>query len=148
MKHIILLLALLLFGTPIYAQNVPSFQLCHTTNGNNCVPEIGASNSVPVSVSSNTTTQLVALVAGKHIYVTSFDLVTTAANTVGFVYGTGSSCGTGTTALTGIYGMSTFTALSKGNGVGAILFVPVGNALCIVTTTSAQTSGSVSYAQY
>lgn len=122
--------------------------LCYTTNGNNCVPAVAASNSAAIAVSSGTTTQLVALASGKGIYVTSFDLVSTAAQTAKFVYGTGTNCGTGTTDLTGAYGMTTFTVISKGDGLGAILFVPGGNALCITTTTTGALNGSISYAQF
>lgn len=148
MKRLFLAVAALIFAaTASYAQPAPT-SLCFTTNGANCVPGIQASNSAPITAVTATTTQIVALIAGKKIYVTSFDLVSTAANTVQFVYGTGTNCGTGTTALTGVYGMSTFTVITKGDGVGTILFVPAGNAFCVVTGQAVQLSGSVSFAQF
>lgn len=145
MKRLFIILALL-FSTPAFAQSTQ--QLCYTTSGTNCVPSIAAAASAKVSVSTNTTTEIVALASGKKIYVTSFELVATAANTAKWVYGTGSACGTGQADLTGAYGMTTFTVISKGDGLGAILFVPASNALCIITTASQQLSGSVSYVQY
>lgn len=147
MKKLLLVVAALFFAaTNSYAQGPSS--LCFTTDGRNCVPAVAASNSVPVAITTATTTQLVALSATKKIYVTSFDLVSTAANTFQFVYGTGTNCGTGTTSLTGAYGMSTFTVITKGNGFSSILFVPIGNALCAVTTTTGAINGSVAYAQF
>lgn len=143
-----LLLALIasLFVSSASAQGLTSH--CYTTNGLNCVPAVAAAYSAKISIASGTTTEIVPLLTGKQIYVTSFDLVTTAANTFKFVYGTGTACATGTTDLTGAYGLTTFSVVTKGNGMGAVLFVPAGNALCAVTSTSAQTSGSVSYSQF
>ena len=73
-----------------------------------------------------------------------------AAGTTNFtlVYGTGSNCGTGTTALTGAYPLIPQTGISKGSGVGAILVVPAGNALCGTNSQAIQVSGSVSYQQF
>lgn len=132
----------------VNAQSTVLGSICYTSNGRNCEPSIQSASSAKVSVATSTTIEIIALATGKAIYVTSFDLVTTAANTSKWVYGTGTACATGQTDLTGAYGQSTFTVISKGNGLGTILFVPKSNALCLTTTTSAQTSGSVSYTQF
>lgn len=144
-KLLILWLALIL-TVPANAQSTQ--QLCYTSNGSNCIQSVAASKSVPINTNTATTTELVALSGTKSIFVTSFELVATAANTAKFVYGTGTACGTGQQNLTGAYGLTTFSILSKGNGLGAILFVPSGNALCIITTAAQQLSGSLSYSQF
>lgn len=146
MKRALILLALLLLATPVFAQQIN--RPCHTSNGANCILEYGASNSVAISVAAATTTQLVALVTAKQIYITSFDFMASGVNNVKLVYGTGASCGTGTTDLTGAYPLIAQAGISKGIGLGAILFVPSGNALCINTSGAGQLSGSVSYVQY
>lgn len=148
MKRLLALVlwVLLLLPTIVLAQSTQ--QLCYTTDGNNCQSAFAASNSAKVSIASAATTEIVALSTTKYIFVTSFDLVSTAAQTAKFVYGSGTACATGATDLTGAYGMSTFTVITKGTGMGSILFVPYGKALCITTTTTGQLSGSVSYVQF
>ena len=107
-----------------------------------------ATASAPINISTATTTQIVPLSVGIPIYVVSWDVVVSAADNITFEYGTGTACGTGTTALTGAYNFAANGGLSAGSGSGVILFVPPGNALCIVTSAGAQASGRVSYAQF
>jgi hypothetical protein len=121
---------------------------CFTTNGNNCVPAVQASASVPINVSTATTTQLVAISGTATIFVTAFDLVGGGTGNATLVYGTGSNCATGTTSLTGPYPLVAQTVITKGSGHGPVLVVPSGNALCITTSAAVQLSGSVSYAQF
>lgn len=109
---------------------------------------VQTSASVPINVATATTTQLVALAAGKAIYVTAWDVVAGGADTVTLEYGSGSSCGTGTTALTGGYPLLTGGGIAKGTGLGPLFIIPAGKALCIVTSAAVQASGSVSYAQF
>jgi hypothetical protein len=99
--------------------------------------------SVPIAVSTAGTVQLVAAVSGKAIYVTDWDVVAGGTGTFQLEYGTGTNCATGTTALTGTYPAA---AQFGRAGVGH-LFIPVGNALCIVTTGAAASQGFVAYAQ-
>ena len=111
-----------------------------------------ASKSAPINTSTAVTTQLVPAVNGQGIYVTSFNFVMAASQTVQFEYGSGATCGTGTTILTGAYAAGALAelAISSGSGVGLILAVPAaatGNALCMVTSAATQVSGSVSYTQ-
>ena len=148
MKKILLVLAALLLAPSfLYAQS--SQQLCYTTNGNNCVPAIQASNSKSIAISSATTTELIPLVSGKAIYVTSFNVDAPGTETIQFAYGTGTTCGTGTTGLTGVYSLTVATnVVTVGNGLGIVLYVPAGNALCAVTTGASSIAGSVSYAQF
>jgi hypothetical protein len=90
----------------------------------------------------------VALVAGQSIYVTEFNVVAGGTGNITFEYGTGSNCGTGTTALTGAYNLTAQNGLAPGGGTSTILKVPAGNALCALTSANVQMSGSVAYQQF
>jgi hypothetical protein len=109
---------------------------------------IQAGASVPINISTATTTQLVALAAGKAIYITAWDVIAGGAGNITLEYGAGSNCGTGTTAMTGAYNLAAQFGIAKGNGLGPVLVVPAGNALCAVTSAGVQMSGSVSYTQF
>lgn len=117
--------------------------------------QVSCTSNVAISVNSATTTQLVALDANKSIFVCAFhvnSIGAATAPTAKFVYGSGASCGTGTTNLTGVMSGSATAGVPydifQGNGLGSILAVPKGKALCITTTTTQQQSGFVSYAQF
>ena len=142
------LLAVWLLTSPATAQQtimLPSLSsdggaLSHVTNlPTSFIPTA----SVPIAVSVAGTMQLVAGVSGQAIYVTDWDVVAGGTGTFYLEYGTGSSCGTGTMALTGKYPAA---AQFGRAGVGH-LFVPAGNALCIVTTGAAASQGFVAYVQ-
>ena len=105
-------------------------------------------SSVAINVSTATTTQLVAISGSLAIYVDSYDVIAGGAGNITFEYGTGSNCGTGTTALTGAYPLIAQAGISKGSGSGTVLKVPAGNALCVLTSAAVQMSGSVSFQQF
>jgi hypothetical protein len=109
---------------------------------------VQADHSTPINVSTATTTQLVALSSGKAIYITHWDVVVAGADNVTLEYGTGSNCGTGTTALTGAYNLPANGGVSAGVGLSPVIIVPAGDALCILTSAAAQASGVVSYTQF
>ena len=109
---------------------------------------IQAGASVPINISTATTTQLVAAVAGKAIYVTAWDVIAAGTGNITLEYGTGSNCSAGATQLTGAYGLAAQFGIAKGNGLGPVLVVPAGNALCAVTSAAVQMAGSVSYTQF
>lgn len=150
MKKILLALAaLFISASSLYAQPGPQ-SLCYTTNGTNCVPAVQASNSVSIASNTASTFELVAASTGKAIYVTSFNVDVNGTETVQFKYGTGTNCGSGTTVLTGVYSLTVGTnVVTVGNGLGVVLYVPQGNALCYTTTAGTTVvAGSVSYAQF
>jgi hypothetical protein len=109
---------------------------------------IQAGASVPINISTATTTQLVAAVANKAIYVTAWDVIAAGTTNFTFEYGTGSNCASGTTALTGGYGLVAQFGAAKGSGLGPVLVVPAGNALCAVSSAAVQVSGSLAYTQF
>jgi hypothetical protein len=128
---------------------VPSTaQYAAAVSSGNLTGLIQADNSAAINVSTATTTQLVALSAGKKIYVTNLNVVAGGTGNITFEYGTGTSCGTGTTALTGAYNLTAQNGLAMGGGLGPVLVVPAGNALCVLTSAAVQMSGSVAYTQF
>jgi hypothetical protein len=128
---------------------VPSkANLAGAVSGGNIVGVIQADASAKVSVSTNTTTQVVALSSGKKIYVTNFNLHSAGATTTKWVYGTGTNCGTGTTDLTDLYDFAASDGIISGGGLGPVLVVPASNALCITNTASVHVGGSIAYTQF
>src|SRR6266851_71458 len=103
MKRLLLLLALVSvsLANVCYAQDTRS--ICFTTNGTNCVPGIQGWQSKPINISTATTTELVAAVTSQSIFVTTWDVMAGGTGNLTLEYGTGTTCGTGTTTLTGAY---------------------------------------------
>lgn len=132
--------ALLLTAAPAFAQTSSILRLPDNTG-----PVTFSTASAKVSISTATTTQIVALTSGKRILITSFNFHSAGTTTFKFVYGTGSNCGTGTTDLTDIYDLTASDGMTSGNGAGAILFVPAGNALCAFNSAAIHVGGSLSY---
>lgn len=122
-----------------------------------CLSPSVKKSSVPINITTATTTQLVAASANAAIYVCGYSFtisqVATTANTLQFEYGTGASCGTGTTALTGLFGAGGVTAapplLIQAPSDGTDITAPAGNALCAVTAIGASGSfqGVLTYVQ-
>jgi hypothetical protein len=109
---------------------------------------IQAGASVPINISNTGATQLVPAVSGKGIYVTEWNALAAGTTNITFEYGTGSNCGSATQALTGAYAFAAQTGAAPGSGLGPILIVPTGNALCAVNSAAIQVSGSLSYTQF
>lgn len=117
-------------------------------SGGNLTGLIQADASAKVSISTNTTTQIVALSSGKKIYVTNFNLHAAGTTTTKLVYGTGTNCGTGTTDLTDVYDFTAADGMVVGNGLGPVLVVPASNALCVANTAAIHVGGSIAYTQF
>jgi len=113
----------------------------------NANPAYLGTATAAVSISTATTTQIVALSGSTQVKVTSLSIIAGGTGNVTFVYGTGSACGTGTTALTGAYPLTAQSGLALGGGLGPVLITPAGQALCITTSAAIQVSGHVTYAQ-
>jgi len=149
MKMLTALFVTLLFApTPTIAQQtimLPSLNadgglLSHVTNlPTSSIPTA----SVPIAMPTAGTVQLVAAVSGAAIYVTDWDVVAGGTGTFQLEYGTGANCSLQMNALTGAY--PTVAQFGRA-GVGH-LFIPAGNALCIMTTGAAAAQGFVAYVQ-
>lgn len=122
-----------------------------------CASSAIAKSSAIINVVAAATTQLVAISGSTVIYVCAVDLtisqVITTANTLRFVYGTGASCGTGTTNLTGDFGAGGVTAgppiVINFAGTGTRFKTIAGQALCVTTAIggSGTFQGVVTYVQ-
>lgn len=117
-------------------------------SGANMVSMIQASDSVKIDTNTIATTQIVALTASQKIYVTSFDFIAAGTTTFKFVRGTGANCGTGTADVTAAYDLTAQTGVAKGGGLGPVLVVPAGNALCITNSAAQHVAGSISYTKF
>lgn len=104
--------------------------------------------SIPITVSTATTTQLVAAITGKSIYVTSATIVAAGTGNIQFVYGTGTNCATNQGNVTGNFQLTAQTGFATGDGTGIVWVVPQGNALCITTSAAVAMPGVLAYAQF
>jgi hypothetical protein len=127
-----------------------SAQYAGAVSSGNLTGIIQADHSAQINFSSTAAQQIVALVSGKAIYVTAWDVMANGTSTFQLEYGTQTTnpCDTGTTALTGPYPLTAQAGLSKAGGLGAVLIVPAGKQLCAVASAAVQMSGSVSYTQF
>jgi len=116
------------------------------SGGEQVVPS--GQTSVAVTISTATTTQIVALAASQKIYITGGVLVSSGANTVTLKYGTGAACGTGTTSISGAMDFTAQTGIGFNSGFGPSLVIPSAQAFCITTSAAVQLSGWITYAQY
>jgi len=108
-----------------------------------------------VNVSTATTTLIVTGVSGRHVRICSLNLVTAAANNVALISGTGATCGTGTTGMSGGttaatgWNFAANSGVTQGSGLGAVNQTnATGDSVCIVTSAATQLSGRLAYAIY
>lgn len=111
-------------------------------------PSTVSTKSVAISIAAATTTQLIPAATNQSIGLTAISVVAGAAGNIKFVYGTGTNCGTGTTDLTGTYNLTTNVGFSIGSGIGLLLLVPPSQAVCAVTSTTANMAGFLAYTQF
>lgn len=110
-------------------------------------PVIACNKNFQVSQAAVALTQIVGLVSGQGIYVCAIVANAGAATgTVQLEYGTGSNCGTGTQPLTPAFALGINGVLPVVNPY-AFAFVPVGNALCLVTTGTGPIQLLLTYGQ-
>ena len=140
-------------ATPSY-EDTPGTSISSTglvilgqSGANSATLPIGSA-SVAVNMSTATTTQHVALSGTTLIRVTGIVLVAGGTTNVTFAYGTGTNCGTGTTSISGAMPLVANSGLSIGSGVGAVLVIPSGQALCITNSAAVQLSGWITYTQF
>lgn len=107
------------------------------------IPATTAQISITGTVAA--ATRIITGVSGKSIYVTSVMMVPVATSVVTFQYGTGTNCGTNTTAVAGVLTFAAGQVLALGDGYGAVWVLPPGVDLC-VTIGTAVAPGSLSYA--
>lgn len=109
----------------------------------------------PISVTSATTTLLVTGVSGRHVRITSINLLSAIANNVALISGTGATCGTGTTGMAGGttaangWNFAANGGLAFGNGLGTVLQTgATGDSVCVITSAAGPLAGTLGYAIY
>lgn len=122
-----------------------------------CQSSAVAKSRAAISVTTATTTALVAPSASTTVYVCGFTIsisqVVTTANTIKFVRGTGGACVTGPTDLTGAFGTGGVTAAAPivvSSGTGGTQFATnAADGLCVTTTIGASAAfmGYVTFVQ-
>lgn len=128
--------------------------------GSNIQPIVGdpcqtnAATWAPISITTATTTRIIAPSTSNRTYVCYMILTSAAADNIGIVEGTGGTCGTGTA---GIIGGTTaangpnFAAnggFSIGNGVSAVAATAGTNVdFCLITSAATPLAGHVKYVQ-
>lgn len=109
-------------------------------------------SSAIISMSSATTTRFIAPTSAKKAYICSMILITSAAENVALIEGTGGTCASstagiagGTTAATG-FNLAANTGYTFGNG-GFFVFQSAGTNVdvCLITSSTAQLSGHMTY---
>ena len=134
------LVACLLTGAAWGQQQLPVPTMCNS--------------SAQLQMTTATTTQIVALAAGAKVRICAYAIqgsTTSTATTLKLVYGTGTACATGTTALTPAWNMpatSTSLPFQEGTGVGELMQTPAGNALCATSSAAGTVNIRVTYTQF
>lgn len=137
-------------GVSAEAQGYPQ------VNADHC--QTGLKQTVSFNISSATTTSLIAPVTGLNIYVCSYDINQAGGTgTILFEYGTGATCGTGTTTLTGPYTANTSAGTTTNIAHANVGFTQWATAtgganvasqrLCALSTGTIVQSGYLTYVQ-
>jgi hypothetical protein len=128
---------LLAMASPAMAQGVSPNQM------------FGCNQSKFYDASTSGATKLVAGVAGKGIYVCGWNFLAGGTVNVSLVYGTGTNCGTGTTAITPAFQFTAQTAdIDHLPVYTGITPVPTPNDLCINASAGVAVQAIVYYTQF
>jgi hypothetical protein len=109
---------------------------------------VGCDSSALLSMSTATTTQAIALVAGKSIYICGFVVNAGGATTARLVQGTGTNCGTGQANLTPAFNLATGGNVTLGGGVGQVLKSASANAVCVINSAAITLNIQIVYTQF
>ncbi len=130
-------------GNPFYTVH-PSADPCNSI----------AATYTPISVTSATTTRIVAPTSAKRTYVCYMFLLSAIANNIGIVEGTGGTCGSGTAGVVG--GTAAANGINLAANGGAV-FQAGGNAaiatagtnvdLCLITSAAGPVAGHIKWVQ-
>jgi hypothetical protein len=108
-----------------------------------------------INVSTATTTLLVTGVSGRQVRISALHMITSIANNVAFIEGTGATCGTGTAGMAGGttaasgYNLAANGGIAFGSGLGTVMqTATTGDSVCVVTSAAAQLSGGLQYTIY
>jgi len=118
-------------------------------NGNTITsPKQGCQLSAAINISTATTTQLIAGVAGQNIYVCSIIFSATGTTpTAQFTSGTGGTCGTSTVTLSGVIIPPAFFSIVDGNST-VLGIITAGQGFCLVSGGTPSLQGWIEYSQF
>jgi hypothetical protein len=109
---------------------------------------VACDNSAQLTVSRNTTAQLVAPALHKSVYVCGFLINSEGPAMVKLAYGTGSNCSTGFTSITPPFALVPGAALAFGGGLGFVAKTIAGSALCLTNSAGWSANVFVAYTQF
>jgi hypothetical protein len=112
------------------------------TNFTACQSGTNTIKSQPISITTSGLTQIVAASGSTVITICSLSVLANASTNITIDYGTGASCGTGTTAVSGAYQSAFGIALDSLN-----LALPASQALCLNSSAVVTAGGLVTYVQ-
>jgi hypothetical protein len=144
-RKIAVLLTILAFGAqgqvyvsaPVTGATAPaSANLSGVVSSGSLTGLVGCDSSALLSMTTSTTTQIVALQAGKSIHVCGFVVNAGGTTTARIVQGTGTNCATGLANMTPAFNLASGGNVSFGNSVGRLLKTNSGSALCITSTAA------------
>lgn len=144
--------AVLLALTALTLANVWMAMPARAQPGDPC--QIIAKQYTPITITSGTTTRVVAPVAGKQTYICQLTLMAAAADNVAVVEGTGGTCGTGPIGVIG--GATAANGLNFainnniviGNGASAVAATAGVNVdLCLITSSGGPLAGVIAWVQ-
>lgn len=119
----------------------------YSYNGTNWDRQFTCPSSAVINVTAAATTEIVALTASQVIRVCSFVITESLGGTAAFVYGTGTNCATGQTAITGAMALSTGGNISLSAGKDSLFRTASANALCLTAVTG-NIVGFLTYAKF
>ncbi len=122
--------------------------LTGTVSSGNLAGLIACDNSAVLSMSTATTTQAVALTAGKSIYICGFVINAGGTTTGRLVQGTGTNCGTGQGNLTPAFSLATGSTVAQGAGIGQVVKTSASSALCVTNSAAIALNVLITYTQF
>ncbi|MSV35459.1 MAG: hypothetical protein EXQ47_07655 [Bryobacterales bacterium] len=109
---------------------------------------VACDSSALLTVSTATTTQIVALAAAKSIYICSLTINGAGTTTGKLVNGTGTNCGTGQANLTPVFNLVAGSTVSAGSGLGYVVKGASGAAVCVTNSAAVAVNVLISYTQF
>jgi hypothetical protein len=116
-------------------------------DGTNAQYAFFCSHQAAITITAGTDAVIVAGTAAKKTIVCHLDFASNTAATFTIQEGTGSTCGTGTAAVTGGY-QNTGAAVFNYGAVGALRTATAADDLCLHSSASVTVGGFVTYAQF
>jgi hypothetical protein len=109
---------------------------------------VACDSSAQLNVTTATTTQIIALVAGKTIYVCGMLINSAGTTTVRLVQGNGTNCATAPVNMTPAFNLAASTNVAFGGGLGYVMKSTAGNAICVTNSAAIGTNTLITYTQF